>query len=527
MRFVPVLLFVLINCFYSSAYDYRTQNDSLIRNKSLAEAKIIKDERVVVEIIVCDSCWYGYSFFGRIETKKFYDSDGFLTSIHYCYGDNAFDRIEKFYYDEFRNEIRHEYLDQKFGYNEANGKIIKGDNWMFWRSTNRDTTYSEGDYSINEIEPDEYINSRLQKTVRNKHDEKGRVIERIETMYLKTDSIPTRGTSNSRPAKNSKDYVVDSTFTSTNGNHEITKFLFSEKGDLIKEIETRDFNYFRKIINYTIDGETKKAISMNRKPDYIDSSMYIRIKDMLYKDGDIILQRDSTGNKSAKALSWQVTEKRSRYRKHRPTKEELWINDADSNSYRIKVTHRYDRFGNEKFTKRKAVGKHRSFEIRRWKYTRDSLLLKAKFYQKYFDENTKKYYSRIDFLAVNKYSDSGKLVYSKRRNFEILASLRKKSSMLPLKERTYFTEVEMFNFPDSTLEIKKEYDINNNLISKTESHISQTVGLIKSDEVDVIHNDRYVKERIVVDENKYMITEKLNGVLLNTHHYEVLRYSTR
>lgn len=39
-----------------------------------------------------------------------------------------------------------------------------------------------------------------------------------------------------------------------------------------------------------------------------------------------------------------------------------------------------------------------------------------------------------------------------------------------------------------------------------------------------IYNDQFVIERIAIDENKYIITVKLNGLLLNTYFSEVLRY---
>lgn len=47
------------------------------------------------------------------------------------------------------------------------------------------------------------------------------------------------------------------------------------------------------------------------------------------------------------------------------------------------------------------------------------------------------------------------------------------------------------------------------------------IRLIKSDG---INNDRFVHGSVIVDDNKYMITEKLNDLLLNTYDYEVLKY---
>ncbi|MBK6989287.1 MAG: hypothetical protein IPH33_14330 [Bacteroidetes bacterium] len=83
MRSLFVLLFLFLMISDVSGIDSRLQNDSLARLKAIADAKVNKDERVAIEIFECDSCSYGYNFRGRTETRKFYDSDGFLIAMHF------------------------------------------------------------------------------------------------------------------------------------------------------------------------------------------------------------------------------------------------------------------------------------------------------------------------------------------------------------------------------------------------------------------------------------------------------------
>jgi len=509
-----------------SGIDSRLQNDSLARLKAIADAKVNKDERVAIEIFECDSCSYGYNFRGRTETRKFYDSDGFLIAMHFCYGDGTFDRIEKFYFDEFRNEIRHEYLDQKTGHSEANGKIRKGKSWIFWRSRNADTSYFELDDSINKLEPDEYTNSKLKKSVRNKVDANGRVTERIETTYLESDTVMSRSQSYNKFDPNRKAYDVDSIFKHTDKDELIIKYSYDGNGNLVKESKVKQNKLITKKVNYIIDGATMTVISEKIESEIIDTTKFVNIKDLSYRDEGVVIQRDSAGSNFRGLFSWQVSETRKQFRKHKIVKEESRTIYPDSNSIQGQTTYRYDRFGNMIFSKSRRIGKNNVYEIRRWKYTRDTLLIKAMAFHKYFNEKTQKNTSCKEFHLVNKYSSSGKLIYSMNVNHMVLdrIGMNGSGSRLPLKERARIRETERFYYPDSIVEIKKDYGVKKKYIGKTETIFSEKTGLIKSEEVDVIHNDRYVEEKIVVNENKYMITGKLNGVLLNRNTCEVLRY---
>lgn len=528
MKSLCILIFLLFFISKVSGVDYQMPNDSLVLIRTLAEAKAKKDEGVAIELFKCDSCFDYFGLKGGTERRTFYNSEGFLIAIHECHVNGAFDRVENYFYDEFGNQVRHEYLDQNTGYKNANGKIRRDTSWIYWGSTNDDTIYNELDYSINKIVPDEYTNSRIKRSVRNKFDSSGMIVEKIETTHSESDTIPNRRITFQGPENKRNEYEVDSTFRWTIGENRITHYSYNEKGNRIKEVETFMYGVLTTIQNYIIDSNSKSVISEKIKSEISDTVKLIRTNDLSYSDGKVVVQRDSIGTKYFNStLSWTVTENRKKYRKNRIVKEEYWEIYQDSNSLKSTVINRYDRFGNKVFLKSWGGQKKKYYRIMRWKYTRDTLLVKSSSYAEYFVEATQRDTGRMEFQLVNKYSRLGKLIYSKQMNMAFSLGMGGNGSKLPLKGKTFFTKLETIYYPDSIVEEKMEYGKNNIYISRTKSLFTANRDWIKSEEVDVMTNDRFVKERIVVDDNKYMITEKLNGVLLNNYVYEVLRYSTR